>query len=289
MTQNSILEVDVDRLEEQLPDLLDELLRGSGAVVIRQALTPEQVAESRRVIMLQSEADADKETHFHGGHQDQIHLQRRVWNLLDKGEIFEEIVQLPPLVRIAAAFLGNQFILGSIAANRLLPGGPGQEPHVDYPYWDLYDRESFPMAINSSFPLNLQATYPLDPFTPESGASAWLPGSQRELRYPDETDRSRFDREARRMTGDPGDCVIFNGQCWHCAMPNESDHERSAVLIEFLPKFVTPLEDQKLGVRQEVKDRASPLLRQLMGLVYPYPKLFDEAEATVQIGRDLLE
>jgi hypothetical protein len=26
-----------------------------------------------------------------------------------------------------------------------------------------------------------------------------------------------------------------------------------------------------------------------MGLVYPYPKLFDEAEATVQIGRDLNE
>ena len=95
--------------------------------------------------------------------------------------------------------------------------------------------------------------------------------------------------QAQRMLGDPADCIIFNGQCWHCAMPNKSDHDRSAILIEFLPKFVTPLEDQKLGVRQEVKDRATPLLRQLMGLVYPYPKLFDDAEATVQIGRDLEE
>ena len=283
----SLLAVELDRLDEQLPDILEELLTGSGAVVIRQALTPDQTAEARRLVLQYSESEADRETHFHGGHRDQVHLQRRVWNLLDKGEIFEEIVQLPAVMTIAGAFLGNQFILGSIAANRLLPGGPGQEPHVDYPYWDLYDRDSFPMRINSSFPMNLQATFVLDPFTEESGASAWLPGTQHELRYPDERDRDRFYREMQRMTGDPGDCVLFNGQCWHCAMPNESQHDRSAVLIEYLPKFVTPLEDQKLGVRQEVKDRATPMLRQLMSMVYPYPKLFDEAEATVQIGRDL--
>ena len=284
-----MLEVDLDQLDDQLSDLLDELLTGSGAVVIRRALTPRQTAEARRIIMHLSSTESDKETHFHGGHEDEIHLQRRVWNLLDKGEIFEEIVQLPAVMSIASRFLGSQFILGSIAANRIMPGGPGQEPHVDYPYWDMYDRESFPMRINSSFPLNLQATYLLDPFTEESGATAWLPGSQLDLRYPDESDRDRFYGEMHRMTGDPGDCVLFNGQCWHCAMPNTSDHDRSGVLIEYLPKFVTPLEDQKLGVRQEVKDRASPMLRQLMSLVYPYPTLLDEAEPEVKIGRDLEE
>ncbi len=44
-----------------------------------------------------------------------------------------------------------------------------------------------------------------------------------------------------------------------------------------------------LGVRDEIKERATPLLRQLMGLTYAYPKLMDEADATVQIGRDLRE
>ena len=29
------------------------------------------------------------------------------------------------------------------------------------------------------------------------------------------------------------------------------------------------------------------MLRQLMAMDYPYPKLFDEAEAAVQIGRDV--
>ena len=95
----TILEVNLDDLDTQLPQLLDELLTGSGAVIIRQALSPDQVAEARRLVMMYSETEDDKETHFHGGHRDEVHLQRRVWNLLDKGEIFEEIVQLEPWCR----------------------------------------------------------------------------------------------------------------------------------------------------------------------------------------------
>ena len=43
------------------------------------------------------------------------------------------MVQHDAVMRVFAKILGKQFILGSFAANRLLPGAPGQEPHVDYP------------------------------------------------------------------------------------------------------------------------------------------------------------
>ncbi|MGI9604605.1 MAG: phytanoyl-CoA dioxygenase family protein [Acidimicrobiales bacterium] len=281
-----MFEVDVNNLDEQMESIIDELLLGPGAVIIKGAFSPDEVVEARRLIMEYSHQE-DKETHFQGANRDKLHLQRRVWNLLNKGEIFEAMVQQPAVARIAAAFLGDKFILGSIAANRLLPGGPGQEPHIDYPYWDMYEREGFPARINSSFPMNLQATIPLDPFTELSGASAFLANSQGELMYPETSDRERFYADCSRMLGEPGDCILFNGMVWHCAMPNESDHDRSAILIEYLAKFVTPLEDQKSGVRQEVVDRGTPLLHQLMALTYPYPKLFDEAEAEVQIGRDV--
>jgi ectoine hydroxylase-related dioxygenase (phytanoyl-CoA dioxygenase family) len=278
-----MLEVDVDHLDAQLPVLLDELLTGGGSVVIRQAFTPDDIGEARRLIMDYSSTDEEKITHFHGAHEDQIHLQRRVWNLLDKGEVFERIVQHPVVMRIVSAFLGDAFILGSVAANRLLPGGPGQEPHVDYPYWDLYRRGSFPVGINSSYPLNAQATILLDDFTPENGATAYWPGSQKVLSYPD--DDESFYANAARQTGSAGDCIVFNGMVWHCAMPNQSGADRSGVLVEYLAKFVTPLEDQRRGVRQEVVDRATPMLRQLMSLDYPYPTLLDEAEAGVAYGR----
>lgn len=278
-------EVDVDTIDEHIEEIIDEMLTGAGAVAIRGAFSEGQVAEARELIMEYSK-ETDKETHFQGANTDTMHLQRRVWNLLAKGKVFEAMVQQPDVVKITSAFLGRQFHLGSIAANRLLPGGPGQEPHIDYPYWDMYDRENFPARMNSSFPMNLQVTIPLDPFNEVSGASAFLPGSQTDLHYPEKEDREGFFANCARMSGSPGDAILFNGMVWHCAMPNQADHDRTAVLIEYLPKFVIPLEDQLSGVPQHIVDRGSPLFHQLIGVGRPYPKLFDEAEGVNTIGRD---
>ena len=71
----------------------------------------------------------------------------------------------------------------------LLPvtGGSGQEPHIDYPYWDYYSRDHWPAAPKHKdvpFFMNFQATILLDAFTPENGATAFIPGSQREAHYP---------------------------------------------------------------------------------------------------------
>ncbi len=275
-TQHQLLRIPSSAVDARIDELLAELLTGAGAFVIEQLFTPDEVAEARAILMHHSEREGDKVTHFQGGNEDSVHLQRRVWNLLNKGEVFEAMAQQPQICQIASRFLGDEFHMGSIAANRLLPGGPGQEPHIDYPYWDLYKQSSFPMNINSSFPMNLQATILVDDFTPENGATAMVPFSQGDLSYPQ--DREAFDAAAIRQTGKAGDVVLFNGMCWHCAMPNTSDDDRSGVLIEYLPKFVRPLEDHSV-VNAEVVDRATPLLRQLLGLDYPYPQVLDEAEA----------
>ena len=71
-----MLEVDVDHLDAQLPVLLEELLTGGGAVAIRQAFTPDDIDEARRLIVHYSSTDEEKITHFHGAHEDQVHLQR---------------------------------------------------------------------------------------------------------------------------------------------------------------------------------------------------------------------
>jgi ectoine hydroxylase-related dioxygenase (phytanoyl-CoA dioxygenase family) len=102
-------------------------------------------------------------------------------------------------------------------------------------------RRTHPARLNASFPLNAQATIMLDPFTVETGATAYVPGSQHELRYPVESDRF-YDR-CERMLGEPGDTVVFFGAVWHCAMPNLSQQDRSAILIQYLPKWVKPMEN----------------------------------------------
>ena len=55
-----MLEVDVDNLEAQLPVLLDELLTGGGALVVREAFPPADIAEARRLITHYSSTEATR-------------------------------------------------------------------------------------------------------------------------------------------------------------------------------------------------------------------------------------
>ncbi|MCR9088455.1 MAG: phytanoyl-CoA dioxygenase family protein [Rhodobacteraceae bacterium] len=265
--------------------IVEELLRGAGAVRLTGLFTPDEIAEARAIIMAESDAATEKVTHFQGAAAEDgtLGLQRRVWNLLAKGEVFSRMAAHPVLMRVLRRFLGSEFIMGSIAANRILPGGPGQEPHVDYPYWDFHSPETHPVGLNGSFPMNAQVSIILDPFTEESGATAYLPGSQRELRYPTEADG--FFERCERMLGDPGDTVLFFGAVWHCAMPNRSNHDRNAVLTQYLPKWVKPMEDMPAALPPDLVANASPDLRQLLGLNYPYPEVLDAAAAGNTEGR----
>lgn len=268
------------------PDvIIDELLKGGGAVGISGLFSPDLIAEARAIIMAHSEQAAEKATHFQGAAEEagQLNLQRRVWNLLAKGEVFSQMAAHPVLMDILRRFLGTEFIMGSIAANRILPGGPGQEPHVDYPYWDFHQPETHPVGFNGSFPMNAQVSVLLDPFTKESGATGYVPGSQRALRYP--TLQDQFYERCEQMTGEPGDVALFYGVTWHCAMPNNADHDRSAVLIQYLPKWVKPMEDMPAALPQDFLDQASPEIRQLLGLNYPYPEVLDAAKAGNTEGR----
>ena len=248
--------------------VVTELLDGSGAVRLTQLFTPEQVDAARQVIMDETSDHKFTGSHFNKDDED-AKLQRRVWNLLTKGEVFVEMVQHPAIFESMQAFLGSDFVMGSICASRTMPGFRGQDPHIDYPYWDFYRTKSFPTRINASFPLNAQATIIIDPFTEASGATAFRPGSQKALHYPGAADGFFDDYEL--MTGEPGDVVLFFGATWHCAMPNKSDEGRIGILIEFLPKFVKPVEDMLGGLDQMFLDKASPRLRQLLGFDYPWP------------------
>ncbi|WP_179380725.1 phytanoyl-CoA dioxygenase family protein [Jannaschia marina] len=265
--------------------IVAELLTGTGAVRFTGLFTDGEIAEARRIILEHSDRDAAKVTHFQGAAEaaGTIALQRRVWNLLAKGEVFSRMATHPVLMEVLRRFLGTGFIMGSIAANRILPGGPGQEPHVDYPYWDFHAPETHPTGLNASFPMNAQVTIILDPFTEASGATAYVPGTQKELRYPTEADD--FHGRAERMLGDPGDTILFFGAAWHCAMPNRSDHERCAVLTNYLPKWVKPLEDMPGALPADFLAAAAPDLRQLLGFDYPYPEVLDTAAAVNAEGR----
>lgn len=278
-------------MQRYTPDTVDadaivhDLLHGDGVVVISGLFTADEIAQARAIVMQHSEHEGEKVTHFQGAAEEEgtIALQRRVWNLLAKGDVFSRMAAHPVLMEILRRFLGTGFIMGSIAANRILPGGPGQQPHVDYPYWDFHTPQTHPIGLNASFPMNAQVSVLLDPFTAQSGATAYVAGTQKDLRYPGPEDR--FFERCAQMTGEPGDVALFFGAMWHCAMPNTADHDRSAILIQYLPKWVKPMEDMPATLPAAFIDAASPDMRQLLGLDYPYPEVLDAARSGNAEGR----
>ena len=87
------------------------------------------------------------------------------------------------------------------------------------------------------------------------------------------------------MLGEPGDVALFFGAAWHCAMPNTSQIDRSAVLINYGPKWLTPIEEMHNALPEGFLEAASPDLRQLLGQNYNHPQSFDQEEARNTIGR----
>ena len=258
-------------------DFLKELMEKKGYVVFPKLIDADLIQEANEIINYEMSNQNNKVTHFQGGNKEKIHLQKRVWNLLNKGEVFSKILLNKTLIEYVGAFLGDEFCLGSMAVNCLFPGGPGQEPHVDYPYWDMYKKSSFPYQINYSYPLNCQVTILLDDFTAEKGATAILPASQKWCRYPLPEEHEMFYKNCERMIGKAGDVAVFYGLAWHCAMPNQHPSEqRSAILLQFLPKFIKPMEDQKKGVAKEIVEKGKEVMQQLLGYKFPYPKVLDE-------------
>jgi len=264
-------------------DILNELLKGSGVVVIKDVYSSEDIEITRNIINEFASTQEQKESHFNAEAEasGKIHLQQRVWNLFGKGAIFGKLISNDVIFDLMSSFLGTEFTCGSYCASRLMPGAPGQELHIDYPYWDYYKKDTFPMGLNSSFPQNCQATIPLDVCSELSGATAYVPGSQKKLHYPN--DKDDFTNQ-KQMTAKPCDLVLFNGNCWHGASPNNSDHQRAVLLIEFLPKYIKPVEDLVTYLDDDFKKNCSNRVKQLLGLNYKYPKIMDVSKTVNDIG-----
>jgi ectoine hydroxylase-related dioxygenase (phytanoyl-CoA dioxygenase family) len=267
----------------QIDEVLRELMHGSGVIVIENVYNLNDIKEAREIVNHFADTQEQKESHFNAEAESfgKIHLQQRVWNLFGKGEVFSKLISEDIIFSLMSKLLGSEFFCGSFCASRLLPGSPGQELHLDYPYWDFYNSETFPMGLNSSFAQNCQATIPLDICSVESGATAYIPGSQKKLKYPNQDDDFT---NKQQMVAKPGDLVFFNGNCWHGASPNKSDHQRAALLIEFLPKYIKPVEDLVSYLDEEFKKNSNSKVRQLLGLNYEYPKIMDVSKKTNNIG-----
>ena len=181
---------------------------------------------------------------------------QRVWNLVDKGEIFEAAIQQPKMLAAMEYLLGADCTLSSFTVNVLYPSAPDTGLHIDYPLAGLpTPRPNFPMVANS--------VWFLDDWTLENGATSCVPGSHRRLEALPEP-YVAYDDELQ-ICGPRGSVLIVNGAIWHGSSENRTNEPRVGLLGFFCRSILKPQQAHLELVSDDVISRATPTLRRLLG------------------------
>ncbi|MEX0268812.1 phytanoyl-CoA dioxygenase family protein [Leptolyngbyaceae cyanobacterium UHCC 1019] len=178
--------------------------------------------------------------------------RERLYGLIYKGEVFEQMVQHPTVMAIAEAILGVDMTLSGFSAHILQPGASC----MGYPYFSL------PQPYPASPVLEIQAIWMLEDFIETNGAPMFAPGSQAFCHFPDP---AKFQLLAKIVMGKAGSVVLSHGLCWHDTLPNTSQQPRVSVLGNYNPKIIRPLEDLTKGQQSAFMNRATLTLKQLLG------------------------
>lgn len=275
--------------QQQIENDADEIINGKGFVVIPNVFTRDEIKEAKDLIdknMNLLLKQADKKVAVQGDYdskKDSANLVQGkivIWNLVYKGKIFEKMAQKKRIVDVFKNILGKSIGLGSFAARTVNPGDKSQLPHVDYPYFDMHTLDRYPKNINFSFLMNCQSTIMIDDFTEDNGSTALVPGSQKWGTYPN--DKEKYFNDCTRITGESGSAFLMTGACWHGSYESKKNAgDRRAVLGQYLPGFVKPMEDWERGSQfpggKEIKNNFSDDLKKLL-FGYNYPRVMQNAD-----------
>src|SRR5262249_18452239 len=147
---------------------------------------------------------------------------QRVWVLLNKGRIFEELVENELVLDLIGHLLGPGFLLSNINAHIVGPGGKPMFLHSDTDY------------VPAPFPryaLVANATWVLDDFTVENGATEIVPGSHQHRYPPDYSGTTRYDLVP--VIGPRGTVMVFHGGLWHRNGRNRTAVEKRHGLLSY--------------------------------------------------------
>jgi ectoine hydroxylase-related dioxygenase (phytanoyl-CoA dioxygenase family) len=220
-----------------------------GYCLLEGVLTPKEADGLRERLMMLAREEASEGRGFLYGEGCQ-----RVWNLLNKSELFHAIPTHPQVLPLLEHLLGESLNLSSLTGNIVGPGAGLGGWHVDYPLGDL--PEPLP-----AFALVANSVWFLDDFTEENGATLFVPGSHRSGR---KVDLQRFPGPVTPATGPKGSVLVLHGAMWHSSGANRTDRERAALLCFYCRGFMWPQQDHLESLSPAVLASAGERLQQLL-------------------------
>lgn len=190
----------------------------------------------------------------------------RVYTLVGRGRVFEEIAEDVRVLTILDGILRPGYLLTASQAICIHPGEAAQPIHHDDSFYPVpRPRPSY----------SYSTIVAVDDFTAENGGTEVIPGSHRwsDAQIQGHDDGRRQDRampaslESRlvQMVVPAGTCILFHGTLMHRGGANRSAAPRLAFSNQYCEPWARTQENFFLGVPRERAARMSPRLQVLLG------------------------
>ncbi|WQF89949.1 Putative phytanoyl-CoA dioxygenase [Colletotrichum destructivum] len=233
----SVLPQPTEDIEQIKNDLIEY-----GYGLVKNALLPKEVEIIKNAVLQQAagERQAGVAT-FDGGSKGP---NQRVWNLINKGDEFIDLLNHPLIDAIVPWFLGDHAHISTLSANIARPGNVPMQLHTD---------QSSKTPPQRDLALGLNISFYLVNTTDINGATRVYPGSHKGNVAPSDIWTVEGSIPAE---GPAGTAVVFDNRLWHTTGPNrasEGEVERPVILLHFVRSFVRAGENHYLSLRKDVE------------------------------------
>jgi hypothetical protein len=229
-----------------LTDLERFLFDVSGYLVIREALSPTEVADCL-------EAAKRIQAPYPQGEW------RQIGAAYEQEPAFEPLIDHPSVLPKARALLGDHFILQSSWCTLSPPGFKGQGLHQDGSGVYEFRRLALPTPL-----MQLRIGYFLtDQSNENMGNIIVIPGSHNAREKPPKGMPEDQIPIRQVITGRPGDALLFHQGVFHCGTRNDMDYDRYIQHMIYAPPWLLP-SDRKRNDPLFLA-RTTPLRRALLG------------------------
>lgn len=258
---------------------LEKQLREQGYCVIENALSVSTVESARDRFVAQAQAEAALETGQN--HANSATGNQWIGMLLNKGDVFFELIDYPPTTALISSILGDDYTISAFDGHIQHAGAGAMAPHIDQ-WWmpqPAAVTDDSPAAANvrrangtatvpepANRPINpavvASVMFMLTDFTAENGATRVVAGSHLSGCQPDPAVPWKINPIP--ITGSAGSALVFDGRLWHAAGNNQSKQARMGALAYYCAPFCRPLENYLSGMHPRARQRCpQPVLARL--------------------------
>ncbi|HKY90908.1 MAG TPA: phytanoyl-CoA dioxygenase family protein [Nevskiaceae bacterium] len=242
---------DVDRHEARI--------RADGFTIIEDFLSPSRLTQVRAGLAPYLDSWSGR-NNFEGLKTE------RVYTLVARGKVFEDIVEDARVVALLDRFLQPNYLLTASQAICIHPGETPQPIHAD----DLFYRIPRPRE-----PISISTIVAVDAFTADNGGTEIIPGSHT---WGDEQIAGIYDgfdndiptvraleRQLVPVVMPAGACVVFSGTLLHRGGANRSVAPRLGFSNQYCEPWARTQENFFLGVPAELARAMSPRVQSMLG------------------------